>query len=392
MKVTMSSPLLSQEDREAVARVLDTPRLSMGPEVEAFERELAQVVGVKHAVAVSSGTAGLHLSVIAAGIAEGEWVITTPFSFVASANVLLYERAVPIFLDVEPDTGNLDPGLTAQAAADLRASAGRAGRWLPRKGRSEAGPLRGILTVDVFGQPADYEAISAAAQEHDLWVLEDSSESLGAEYRGRAAGSLGDIGVFAFYPNKQITTGEGGMVVTDHGTWADHVRALRNQGRALGDTWLQHSYLGYNYRLDEMSAALGRSQLARLEDMVGARQQVADWYHEGLSDLEPVEFMRINPDTTRMSWFVYVIRLEEGLDRDGVILDLERLGIPTRPYFAPIHLQPYMRERFGFKEGDFPVTESLGRRCLALPFSSVMTEGEVERVVSSLKRVLTGGS
>ncbi|NIS79954.1 MAG: polysaccharide biosynthesis protein [Anaerolineales bacterium] len=386
----MSSPDLTEADREAVSQVLRTPRLSMGPQVEAFEMAVGEYVGAKYAIAVSSGTAGLHLCVRAAGISDGDWVITTPFSFVASANVLLYERATPVFVDVDPRTGNIDPELVARACEDLRRGGKTTKHWLPRKGASADGELRAILPVDVFGQPADYDHLIATARDHDLAILEDSCEAIGARYKGRSVGVLGDVGVFAFYPNKQVTTGEGGVVVTDRGDWAELIRALRNQGRAPGDTWLEHTYLGYNYRLDELSAALGRAQMARVEDLLQKRDRVASWYNERLAEIPGVEAPSPGPETTRMSWFVYVVRLDRGIDRQHVANLLAGQGIPSRPYFVPIHLQPYFVERFGYRQGDFPVVEELGLRSLALPFSGVMLEEQVDRVCQALRQVLHG--
>jgi perosamine synthetase len=386
--IPMSSPDITNLEREAVAAVMQTPRLSMGPEVEAFEAAVSRYVGIKHAIAVSSGTAGLHLAVRALGITDGDWVITTPFSFVASTNVLLYERAIPIFVDVDPDTGNINTDLMAAAAADLIAGGKKASRWLPRQGNEPTGILRALLPVDVFGQAADYDSIQAISAEHDLWVIEDSCEALGAQYKGRQAGTLGDIGVFAFYPNKQITTAEGAMVVTDRDDEAELIRALRNQGRAPGDKWLDHTHLGYNYRLDEMSAALGRVQMSRLDELLQKRERVAAWYEDRLAEIPGVELLHITPTTSRMSWFVFVVRLEDGIDRTRVADQLDEQGIPTRPYFTPIHLQRYMTDRFGYQPGDFPVTEDLSRRNLALPFSGILSETQVERVCNCLCRAL----
>jgi dTDP-4-amino-4,6-dideoxygalactose transaminase len=384
----MSSPDLTDAERDAVLAVLRTPNLSMGPRIAAFEAAMRAVTGAKHAIGVNSGTAGLHLCVRAAGIQPGDLVITTPFSFVASTNVLLYENAVPVFVDVDPLTGNIDPAQVAEAAAQLTQDPGGAGRWLPRQGAGQAGRLKAILAVDVFGQPADMDALRVVADRHGLSLIEDSCESLGALYKGRPAGMLGDCGVFAFYPNKQITTGEGGMVVTDDEDAANLMRALRNQGRAPGDTWLQHTHMGYNYRMDEMSAALGEVQLGRLDSLLQARQRVADWYQECLAEIPAVEAPGLSPDTTRVSWFVYVIRLKPGLDRERIAARLGEAGIPVRPYFLPIHLQPYLVERFGFRPGDYPVTEDLGARGLALPFSGKMSEAQVDQVCRALQAVL----
>ncbi len=388
----MSSPDLTDAEREAVLGVLNTPNLSMGPWTREFERAVAEYAGARHAIAVNSGTAGLHLCVHAAGVRDGDLVITTPFSFVASTNVILFERAIPVFVDVDPATGNIDPEGVRAAIRDLKEGAGPARGWLPRKGatspfgsaQGKPGELRAVLPVDVFGQPADLDPIIEAAREFDLKVIEDSCEAIGAEYKGRKAGMLGDFGVFAFYPNKQMTTGEGGVVVTNDDEAARLMRALCNQGRAPGDTWLQHTLLGYNYRLDEMSAALGAVQLGRLEELLAKRERVAGWYAERIAEIPGVELYTIRPETTRMSWFVLVVKFAEGVDRAAISQKLTAHGIPNRPYFTPIHLQPYMVERFGYREGDFPVTESLGRRGLALPFSGVMEEGEVERVCRAL--------
>ncbi|MDP2976145.1 MAG: DegT/DnrJ/EryC1/StrS family aminotransferase [Anaerolineales bacterium] len=387
----MSSPDLTDEDRQAVLEVLKTPSLSMGPRILEFEQAFCDFSGSKHAVAVSSGTAGLHLCVRAAGIGAGDYVITTPFSFVASSNVLLFENAVPVFVDVDARTGNIDPGLVAEAARDLVTGGEKAQKWLPRRGSGKSGSLKAILPVDVFGQPADLDPIRSVAQEFSLKVIEDSCEALGAVYKGRKAGTLGDYGVFAFYPNKQITTGEGGVIVTDDDQAADFKRALRNQGRAVGDTWLQHIYLGYNYRHDEMSAALGTTQMTRLDELLKKREQVAAWYTERLAEIPGVETQYVEPFTTRLSWFVYVARFEKHVDRDALASSLEARGVPVRPYFAPIHLQPYMVERFGYRPGDFPVSEDLGGRGLALPFSGVMSEAQVEHVCQRLREALRAG-
>jgi len=386
--VPMSSPDLTDAEREAVAAVLRTPNLSMGGEILAFEEAVRDYTGSRHAIGVSSGTAGLHICVRAAGIGAGDWVITTPFSFVASSNVMLYEQAVPVYVDVDPVTGNLDPEQLGQAAADLAAGGASARRWLPRKGASDGSRLKALLPVDVFGQPADWDAIRAVSKTHHLKVIQDSCEALGAEYKGKPVGIQGDYGVFAFYPNKQITTGEGGLVVTDDDGAAAMMRALRNQGRAPGDTWLQHTYLGYNYRLDEMSATLGRVQMQRLAELMAKRQQVADWYAERLAEIPGVQPPLVVPGTTRVSWFVYVVRFDAGIDRDAVVSALAQRGVPARPYFSPVHLHPYMVERFGYKAGDYPVTEDLGRRSLALPFSGVMSEAQVEIVCGALREAL----
>jgi perosamine synthetase len=387
-RVPMSSPDLTEAERQAVAAVLRTPSLSMGEEIQAFEAAFCDYTGLRHAIGVNSGTAGLHLCARAAGIGAGDLVITTPFSFVASANVLLFEGAVPVFVDVEPQTGNIDTRLVLRAAKDLTVGGSAASKWLPRKGAGRDGRLKAILPVDVFGQPADLDRIQRIARQYDLKVIEDACEALGAEYKHRKAGTLGDTAVFAFYPNKQITTGEGGVVVTNDDQAAALMYALRNQGRAPGDTWLQHTHLGYNYRLDEMSAALGRVQMGRIEELLVKRERVAGWYNQRLAQIQGVQAPQLAAETTRASWFVYVVHFAPEIDRDLVARKLDEAGIPARPYFLPIHMQPYMVERFGFQAGDFPVTEDLGRRGLALPFSGVMSEAQVETVCQALAGVL----
>ncbi len=383
--VPMSYPDITDAERQAVMNVLNTPNLAMGPQIDAFEAAIARYAGAKEAIAVSSGTAGLHLCVRAAGIGMNDLVVTTPFSFIASTNVLLFEKAIPVFVDVDPLTGNIDVLKVAAAVRELKAGGPAAKHWLPRKGAEHAGPLKGILAVDVFGQPADYDMLNKIAAEAEIPLIEDSCEALGAEYKGRKAGMLADFGVFAFYPNKQITTGEGGIIVTNNEKDAHYMRALRSQGRAPGDTWLQHTYMGYNYRMDELSAALGVTQMRRIEELLKKRQQVADWYEERLSEIHGVEAPHLVEDTTRVSWFVYVIRFDASLDRDALAKELSERGIPVRPYFIPIHLQPYMVEQFGYREGDFPVTEDLGKRGLALPFSGMMSEEQVETVCNVLR-------
>jgi len=387
----MSSPDLTDAEIAAVNQVLTTRYLSIGPQMEAFEQGLASYVGTQYAVGVNSGTSGLHLAVIAAGVGEGDLVITTPFSFISSANCILFERAIPVFVDVDPQTLNIDPALVAQAADDLAQGGNAAEHWLPpaiRHSPFTIRHLKAVLPVDAFGQPADYDHIQEVAERHGLAIIEDSCEAIGAEYKGRKAGTLGDIGVFAFYPNKQMTTGEGGMIVTDRDDWDALFRSLRNQGRDVFDAWLNHTRLGYNYRMDEMSAALGVSQLNRIEELLTRRERVAGWYNERLADIDGVQIPYVALTTTRMSWFVYVVRIAPEVSRNQVMAELKERGVPSRPYFTPIHLQPFYRERFGYQEGDFPVTEAVGRSALALPFSSVMTEEQVDYVCKALRAIV----
>ncbi|MGH2592554.1 MAG: DegT/DnrJ/EryC1/StrS family aminotransferase, partial [Anaerolineae bacterium] len=321
----------------------------------------------RHAVAVSSGTAGLHLTVIAAGVSDGDEVITTPFSFVASANVMLYERARPVFVDIDPQSLNIDPDRIEAAITPH---------------------TRAILPVHAFGQPADMHPILDIARRHNLTVIEDACEAIGAEYKGRKAGTLGHVGVFAFYPNKQMTTGEGGVIVTGDDEWNHLFRSLRNQGRDVFDAWLNHSRLGYNYRLDEMSAALGVAQIDRIEELLAKRERVASWYATRLQDIQGVTAPFVAPATTRVSWFVYVVRVASGIDRDRIVSLLEARGIPSRPYFSPIHLQPFYRQRFGCVPGDFPITERVAASTLALPFFGNMSEEQVAVVCDTLREVV----
>ena len=396
--VPMSGPDITAAEIEAVNQVLQTRYLSLGPKIDEFEERFAAYVGARHAVAVSSGTAGLHLCVIAAGVGERNLVITTPFSFVASANVILYERATPIFVDIDPQTLNIDPALVAQAADDLARGGDAANRWLPPTLRHPPSAIcyrpSAILPVHAFGQPADMDPILEVAREYDLAVIEDACEALGAEYKGRRIGTQHETRntkhatVFAFYPNKQMTTGEGGMIVTDREDWDALFRSLRNQGRDVFDAWLNHTRLGYNYRLDEMSAALGLAQLGRIEELLAKRERVAQIYNERLREVEGVTIPYVASDTTRISWFVYVIRLAPEVNRNAVMAALEERGISSRPYFTPIHLQPFYRETFGYTEGDFPITESVARSTLALPFYGNLDEEKIDFVCESLKEIV----
>lgn len=363
MHIDMSSPDITSLEIAAVNEVLQTRRLSLGPRLEGFEDAVATYTQARFAVGVNSGTSGLHLAMIACGIRPGDEVITTSFSFIASANCIVYERGTPVFVDVDSRTGNIDPEQIAAAIT-------------PR--------TRAIVVVDAFGQPADIDPIMDIARRHGLYVIHDACESIGAEYKDRRA-RVAHASVYAFYPNKQITTGEGGMITTDDPDWAALFKSLRNQGRDVFNGHLEHNRLGYNYRLDEMSAALGAVQVQRLDDILERRAQVARWYDERISAIPGVYRPSIAATTTRMSWFVYVVRFARSIDRDGMIAYLQKRGIPSRAYFNPIHLQPYYRQFFDYKRGDLPVTESLGDTSLALPFSSVMTQEQVDYVCFHLK-------
>ncbi len=364
MQISMSSPDITQAEIDAVNAVLRTPYLSIGPQITWFEEEFAAYTGARHGIAVNSGTSGLHLGVIAAGVEERDEVITPSFSFIASANSILYERGKPVFVDTDPETGNIDPRLI-EGAITARTKA--------------------ILVVHAFGQPADMDPILEIARRHNLYVIEDSCEAIGAEYKGRRAGTLGDMGVFAFYPNKQMTTGEGGIIVTDKEDWDALFRSLRNQGRDVFDAWLNHTRLGYNYRLDEMSAALGLAQLQRIEELLSKRTRVAEWYNERMDRIQGLYKPFVADTTTRMSWFVYVVRCAEEGKRDDLMTYLQTHGIPSRPYFTPIHLQPFYQQQFGCRRGDLPHTEKAGDTFLAVPFSGVMTEEQVDYVCEHLQ-------
>jgi perosamine synthetase len=366
-RIPLSSPDVSAEDRDRVLAVLSGTTLSLGPSLAAFEEAMAEVAGTRFAVAVNSGTSALHLCVKAAGIGEGDEVITTPFSFVASANCILYERATPRFVDIDVETYNLDH---SQIAGGINHR------------------TRAILPVHVFGRPCDMRAIGSLAGRHGLTVIEDSCEAIGATYEGRKAGSFGESGAFAFYPNKQITTGEGGAVVTSDENVARLCRSWRNQGRGEDGAWLQHERLGYNYRLSDMNCALGLAQLSRLGEILQKRKSVADTYRQALASVPAVIAPRPQPG---MSWFVYVVRLEDEFTRehrDQVLESLRSEGIGCNSYFPPIHLQPYYREMFGFRRGDFPVTEHIADRTLALPFFNNLTPDQIGVVTSSLSRAI----
>lgn len=369
--IRLACPDLTEREVEAVVNVLRTPRLSLGPALEAFERRLAEVAGVKHAVAVNSGTSALHLCVKALGIGEGDEVITTPFSFVASANCVLYERAQPVFVDIDPKTLNIDPERVEE-------------RITPK--------TRAILAVDVFGHPAEWDALAEIARRHGLKLLEDAAEALGAEYKGKGAGSFGDAAVFAFYPNKQITTGEGGAVLTNRDDVARLCRSLRNQGRGGDSTWLQHERLGYNYRISDINCALGLAQLERLPELLQKRERVARLYHERLEPLERKGLLRrpYAAPHVKVSWFVYVVRLDERFaprERDRVLEALRARGVECADYFPPIHLQPVYRG-LGYGPGDFPVAEAVAARTIALPFHTRLTEAEIDYVVKHLEGLL----
>ncbi len=365
VRIPLAQPDITDRERKAVLDVLQTSTLAMGPQVRAFEEALASLAGVEHVIAANSGTSALHLAVRALGIGAGNEVITTPFSFVASSNCLLFERAKPVFVDIEPKTLCLDPDRVEAAIT---------------------GQTKAILAVDVFGHPADWSELTRIAKKHDLILIEDSAESLGSKLGERSCGSFGDAAVFAFYPNKQITTGEGGVVLTNSAETAKLCWSLVSQGRDESGAWLLHPQLGYNYRMDEMSAALGLAQLSRIGEIMAARARVASWYKEALQKVEGVKVPWVRAGVT-MSWFVYVVRLDprfSARDRARVMKGLQDEGIGCRDYFQPIHLQPFYRELLGTKEGDFPITESIAQRTIALPFYNRLSQDEVRYIAEVL--------
>jgi len=367
--IALSAPWIDEHDEELVLEVLRSGRLSLGPAGPRFEQLLASSVGAPHAAAVASGTAGLHLCMHLAGVGPGDEVITSPYSFVASANCAIYEGATPVFADVDPRTLNLAPA-AVEAAVTPRTKA--------------------VVAVDIFGYPCELDPLRAICERHGLALIEDACEALGARYKGRLLGSHGHPTVFAFYPNKQITTGEGGAVTTASAAEFELLVSLRNQGRLETSSWLQHGRLGFNYRLDDLSAALGVGQLQKLELILARRREVALSYGELLSGVEVELPCDDDADHVR-SWFVYVVKLAAALDRDRVMAALAADGIACAPYLPSIHLQSYMRERFGFAEGLCPVSEDASARTMALPFHARLAREDQERVVESLRAAIQAG-
>ena len=366
--IGLSAPYVDEAEERVVLEVVRSGRLALGPMTDRFERALADRVGAAHVAAVSSGTAGLHLCMKLAGIEPGDEVVTTPLSFIASANAIVYEGGVPVFVDVDERTLNLDPA-AVEAAITPRTKA--------------------LCLVDLFGYPLEYDELIAIARRHDLAIVEDACEALGSTYRGHPVGSFGHPAVFAFYPNKQMTTGEGGAVALgSEEEWA-LVKALANQGRTdRGDTFV-HEHVGFNYRLDELSAALGVAQLGKLDRILALRAQVAARYDALLAGVEGVRLLCPDDDVHHRSWFVYVVFVQPPAERETVIASLAGEGIASKPYIPAIHLQPAYRSRFGFAPGMFPVAEAAGARGLALPFHTALSAGDQERVAAALVRALT---
>jgi perosamine synthetase len=366
--VPLALPLVGEREEELLLETLRSRRLALGPRLGEFEAAFASRLGVGHVSAVSSGTAGLHLAIRAAGVEAGDDVVTTPFSFVASANCLLYENARPVFCDIDPRTLNLDSAAAAAAITDR---------------------TTGLLPVHIFGYPADMPAFEALAADRALWIVEDTCEALGARHAdGTDVGARGNLSVFGFYPNKQLTTGEGGIVVCPGEDTKTRIDSERNQGRAPDMGWLDHDRLGFNYRLDDLSCSLGLAQLERLDSLLSARAHAAALYGEALAGVEGLGLPCPDDNGDRRSWFVYVVQLPPETSRDDTIKALRERGVDSKPYLPAIHLMSFYRERFGHREGEFPVCEDIARRSLALPFFPELSEGQVDQVVEALRGML----
>ena len=369
MRIPLSAPDVLEEEIQAVTDVLRSPHLSLGPKLLEFESNLGAFVGARNTIAVSSGTAGLHLCIRALGIGEGDEVLVPSFTFIAVANAVRYEKARPVFVDIEPQTLNLDPA-RLEAAITARTKA--------------------ILLVHTFGCPAELSEILAIARRHQLFVIEDACEAIGAEYDGQKVGTFGDAGVFAFYPNKQITTGEGGAVVTTNPQLAAKIRSLRNQGRADSDDWFQHSEVGYNYRLSEMNCALGITQLKRIESILTRREEIARAYNQKFSSNSSLVIPALELPRRKLSWFVYVVRLAERFSqahRDWIAKEMNRRGIGCGRYFAPIHQQSAYKGAPGFRT-ILPITERQSARCLALPFFNRLRDEQISEVCATLSELI----
>lgn len=369
LRIPLSAPDITEEEIAAVSAVLRTPHLSLGQELAAFETKLAAYHGVDHAVAVSSGTAGLHLSLLTLGVGYGDEVILPSFTFMAVVNAVLQVRATPILVELDPVTLNLD------TAAVERAISSR---------------TRAILAIHTFGVPAQMDALMDLAERHRLVLIEDASEAIGARFGGRLVGSFGDLAVLGFYPNKQITTGEGGAVLASDPAHAARLRQLRNQGRDASGNWLDHIEAGYNYRLSELACALGRIQLRRIDEILALRRQAAERYDALLARISGIERPPLSLPCRDLSWFVYVIRLPEGVGRDRVQTALTRRGVATGRYFAPIHLQPLWRTSGGRHPDKLPLTESIAHRALALPFFNRITPEQQQEVADALREAIDG--
>jgi perosamine synthetase len=372
--IPLSNPDITQKEVDLINQVLSTPYLSIGPKIKEFEENIAKYIGTRYAVAVNSGTSALHLCIRSLEIKDGDEVITSPFSFISSANCMLFERARPVFVDIDKNTLCLDADRIEERI----------------NSRTKA-----ILPVHIFGYPCRMDKIMEIAEQHHLAVIEDACEAIGAEYKGKKVGTFGNCGVFAFYPNKQITTAEGGMIATDDERIAQLCRSMRNQGRDEGDEWLSYTRLGYNYRMNELSASLGVAQLGRIDEILIKRQNVAESYNKRLRKIPGIIIPYSSPDV-KISWFVYVVRLDEQkfsrADRDRTIHKLRERGIDCRDYFSPIHLQPFYVDMFGYRTGDFPVTEEVSGLTIALPFHNNLQETEIEYICNTLENLISNRS
>lgn len=369
MNIPLARPDITEEDRQAVVQLLKTPILSLGSTLSQFEQNIAQYVGRKYAIAVNSGTSGLHLAIKALGVKEGDEVIATPFSFVASANCILFERAKPVFVDIDPLTRNIESDNIEKAITQK---------------------TKAVVIVDIFGQPAEWSPILKIAREYRLKVIEDSCEAIGSKYKGRNCGTFGDVSVFAFYPNKQMTTGEGGMIVTDNRKVADLCYSLRNQGHSGKDEWLDFVRLGYNYRISDINCALGISQLSRIEKTIKKRAWVVQTYNEYLGKMKGLIVPYLASYTTKISWMHYVPQLTPNYtraDRDKILSQLRKAGIGCRDYFPPIHLMPIYK-KLGYRKGDFPNCEHLSERVMALPLHNEISEKEISYIAETFKGIL----
>ena len=369
MRIHLSRPDITEKEIEAVCAVLRSPDLSLGPKLAEFEDAFAGYIGRKHAVAVNSGTSGLFLCMSAMGIGTEDEVVTTPFTFIASATTIMMPSAKPVFVDIDPVSLNIDAARIESAISEK---------------------TKAILPVEIFGNPAGIDKVCKIAQKHNLPVIEDSCEALGSVLNGKKVGTFGRMSTFAFYPNKQITTGEGGMILTDDENLADACISLRNQGRDKGGGWLGHKRLGYNYRLSDINCALGIVQLSRIDEIKAKRRQVAKWYQEMLAGDERL-IVPAEQDGCEINWFVFVVQLTESFtpaQRDRILQGMTEQGIQVSNYFTPVHLQPFMVEKFGYRKGDFPVAESVSERTIALPFYNNLAKDEVAIVCSKLKGIL----
>lgn len=383
--IPLSRPDITGREIDSILEVLLTPNLSLGPKLSEFEDKFSCYLGVKHAVAVSSGTAGLHLAVKSLNIGPNDAVITTPFSFISSANCILFERATPIFVDIKESTYNIDPEKIEEY---IEQNCIRREKTEYLIDRQTGKRVKAILPVHVFGWPCAIDDILQLADKHNLYVIEDACEAIGAEIEDKKVGTFGNLGVFAFYPNKQITTGEGGMIVTNDEELALLCRSLRNQGRDVNGSWLAHNLLGYNYRLSDINCALGIAQLERIDEILKKRASVANRYNEQLKDFIKIP---VKSSRSKISWFVYIVCLPKNTSkivRDEILSELTKKGIGCNNYFPPIHLQPFYQVELGYKKGDFPITESISGRTIALPFHNHLKNNEINYIVNSLKKLL----